>query len=158
MTDSSSSVDVATQFFRHFQAREGDAMASLYDPAGHFADPVFPDLTGAQAGQMWRMLTARGKDLAVTFEPPRVEGDRVIVPWIARYTFSATGRFVENHVTSSLRIVDGRIVDQRDEFDFARWASQALGLAGRLFGGVGAFQRFFQRRAAKTLADYRPRS
>ena len=40
-------------------------MAACYAPDVTFSDPVFPDLRGAQAGAMWRMLTASSTDLRV---------------------------------------------------------------------------------------------
>jgi hypothetical protein len=39
-------------------------------------------------------------------------------------------------------------VRQRDDFDFARWAAQALGLAGTLFGSFAWFRRAVSRKAA----------
>lgn len=147
--------DVATRFYEHFQKRDGAGMAALYSDDAVFSDPAFPDLKGEQVGRMWRMLTSRGRDLELTFEPPVAEGPWQRVAWTARYTFSATGKKVVNHVVGRLRIVDGRIVEHRDEFDFAAWAAQAFGLVGRVLGGTGFFQRFVQGKGGKALADYR---
>ena len=52
------SADVVERLYAAFDRRDGEAMAALYAPDGHFREPVFGDLTGAEAGAMWRMLTA----------------------------------------------------------------------------------------------------
>jgi len=47
------------------------------------------------------------------------------------------------------------IVEQRDAFDFRKWARQAFGLAGMFLGGRGFFQRRVQAKAAENLAAFR---
>jgi len=107
-------------------------MAAAYAPDAHFWDPVFQDLTGAQAGAMWRMLTGRAEDLTVELADHSSNGDTGSAHWIAHYTFTQTGRKVVNDIHASFRFADGLIVDHRDEFDFTRWARQAIGVAGLL--------------------------
>ncbi len=53
------------RFYEAFGAGDGEAMAACYAPDVHFSDPVFPDLNGDEAGDMWRMLTARAEDLEI---------------------------------------------------------------------------------------------
>jgi len=60
------------------------------------------------------------------------DGDSGSARWIAHYTFSQTGRPVVNDVRASFRFADGLIADHRDDFDFKRWARQAIGLPGLL--------------------------
>ena len=158
MTNATSGDDpaaVATRFYERFQARDGDGMAALYSDDATFSDPAFPDLRGAEVGRMWKMLTRRGRDLELTFEPPVAEGPWQRVAWTAKYTFSATGKHVTNHVVGRLRVEGGRIVEHRDTFDFGAWAGQAFGLVGKLLGGTGFFQKFVQGKAAKGLAEFR---
>ena len=57
--------DVVQRFYAAFDRRDGEAMAAAYAPDAHFQDPVFGDLTGAEAGAMWRMLTRTARDLKV---------------------------------------------------------------------------------------------
>ena len=59
------SAEVVERFYAAFDRRDGEAMAAAYAPDGHFRDPVFGDLTGAEAGAMWRMLTRTARDLKV---------------------------------------------------------------------------------------------
>ena len=44
------SAEVVERFYAAFDRRDGEAMAAAYAPDGHFKDPVFGDLTGAEAG------------------------------------------------------------------------------------------------------------
>ena len=53
------------KLYAGLDAHDGEAMASCYALEATFSDPVFPELTGAQAGDMWRMLTSRATDLSV---------------------------------------------------------------------------------------------
>nr|MBA2321513.1 nuclear transport factor 2 family protein [Deltaproteobacteria bacterium] len=56
---------LVNKFYAAFAQRDGESMAACYHPDVHFSDPVFPDLRGRDAGDMWRMLTSTGKDLQV---------------------------------------------------------------------------------------------
>src|SRR5436189_5176354 len=107
-------------------------MAACYAADAHFWDPVFQDLHGDEPGQMWRMLTGRAPDLRVELVEHNATADAGSAHWIARYTFSQTGRKVVNDVHATFRFENGLIADHRDEFDFTRWARQAIGLPGPL--------------------------
>ena len=128
-------------------------MGACYAPSAHFRDAVF-DLHGPEVPAMWRMLCERGKDLRVEFRDVRVDGNQGTAHWEAWYTFSATGRRVHNVIDASFRLEQGRIVEHIDRFDFHRWAAQALGPAGRLFGWAPPFRHMIQRRAAKGLTAF----
>lgn len=125
---------VVTGFYEAFARRDGEAMAACYAPDARFSDPVFPDLDGAKAGAMWRMLTERGADLKVEHAIRSVEGDTVQVRWDAWYTFGATGRKVHNVIDATITVRDGKIVAHEDRFDFWRWSRQALGPTGWALG------------------------
>ena len=125
-------------------------MAACYAPNAHFWDPVFQDLTGAEPGQMWRMLTARAPDLSVELAGHSSDGDAGTAHWIAHYTFSQTGRKVVNDIHATFRFKDGLIADHRDEFDYKRWARQALGIAGLL----PPVRKTIQKRARTGLDEF----
>jgi ketosteroid isomerase-like protein len=74
----------------------------------------------------------RGADLHVELPDHSVDGDTGRAYWIAHYTFTQTGRSVVNEVHAIFRFESGLIADHRDEFDFTRWARQALGVPGLL--------------------------
>src|SRR5689334_21626926 len=122
--------EVAERLYACFQKGDGDGMAALYAPSARFSDPVFPSLDGAGVGDMWRMLASRAKDFSLVVDGIEHEGEVARVRWTAHYTFSATGRAVVNRVSLTISVRDGLIVEQRDAFDFRKWARQAFGLAG----------------------------
>jgi ketosteroid isomerase-like protein len=125
--------EVIRDFYAAFDRKDGEAMARAYAPDAHFRDPAFGDLTGAEAGDMWRMLTGRAQDLRVELADHEATGDGGSARWIATYTFR-TGRHVRNEINAGFRFRDGRIVDHVDSFSFHRWARQALGPAGWVLG------------------------
>src|SRR6267378_4001347 len=95
-------IDLYEAMGRH----DGEAMAELYAPDGRFHDPAFGDLTGAEAGDMWRMLTGRATDLKVELAEHSADDDSGTAHWIATYTFS-TGRPVVNDIHARFRFRDG---------------------------------------------------
>jgi ketosteroid isomerase-like protein len=134
---------------------DGDAMAKLYSPDGRFHDPAFGELSGAEAGDMWRMLTGRADDLSVDLAEHSAEGDTGTAHWIARYTFGRTGREVTNDIRARFRFADGLIAEHDDEFSFWRWARQALGPAGLAFGWAPPMRAAVRKRAREDLARFR---
>src|SRR5215218_5604914 len=118
-------------------------MAACYAPDARFSDPVFGELRGAEPGAMWRMLTAQARDLSVELvehatDPAAGTGD---ARWIARYTFTQTGRPVTNDVRARFRFAGGLIAEHDDAFSFHAWARQALGAPG-LLRARGSLERF----------------
>ncbi len=66
-------------FYAAFAARDGDAMAAHYAPGSTFRDPAFGDLSGEEAGDMWRMLTGRAEDLEIELAPgERLNGPHTV--------------------------------------------------------------------------------
>ena len=123
-------------FYAAFARRDGHAMAAAYAPHATFDDPAFPGLKDGEPAAMWRLLTGRSKDLSLELVECTADETTGTARWIATYTFGQTGRRVVNDVRSRFRFADGLIVEQHDEFDFRRWAGQALGLPGKVFGGL----------------------
>jgi ketosteroid isomerase-like protein len=146
--------EVIQELYAALNRHDGEAMAKLYDPAGRFHDPAFGELTGAEAGDMWRMLTGRADDLEVELAEHSADGDSGTARWIARYTFTRTGRPVINDVRARFRFADDRIAEHDDSFSFWRWARQALGPAGLVLGLPGP-SALVRRRAREDLAKFR---
>jgi ketosteroid isomerase-like protein len=119
------------RLYSAFGECNGAAMTACYAPGAHFHDPAFGDLEGEEIGAMWRMLTSRATDLKIELHEHEADEESGSAHWIARYTFS-TGRPVVNDIQAKFRFTDGKIVDHVDEFDFRRWARQALGPSGTL--------------------------
>lgn len=145
------------EFYRAFAARDAEAMAKCYHDEARFSDPVFGELDAAGVRDMWRMLIARGRDLAVRASGISAEGARGAAQWEATYTFSATGRKVCNRIAANFVFRDGLILEHRDDFDFPRWARQALGWKGLLFGHLPALRRAVGKEARASLERWRMR-
>ena len=144
-----------SDFYTAFSNRDGDSMAAMYHPDASFSDPVFPDLDGRGAGNMWRMLTKQGKDLQIQFKDVKGDGDTVTAKWIADYTFSATGQKVHNEVEATFKIKDGKIVEHKDNFDFYKWTKQAFPMKlGHILGWMKPVQWGMQKLAASGLKDF----
>ena len=144
-------------FYAAFAARDAEAMARCYHPEVFFSDPVFPQLRGEEAGDMWRMLLSRAGDLEVVLEEASAGEEGGRARWTARYTFSRTGRRVENRIGAMFAFRDGLISRHYDSFPFWRWAAQALGPAGRLLGWFAPLKWKVRRDAARALDSFRLR-
>ncbi len=144
---------VIRELYEALDRHDGEAMAKLYDPDGRFRDPAFGELTGAEAGDMWRMLTGRSEDLRVELAEHEAHGDEGTAHWIATYTFRG-GRHVVNDIHARFRFRDGRIAEHDDSFSFSRWARQALGPAGLLLG-LPPMSLLVRRRARADLTEFR---
>jgi ketosteroid isomerase-like protein len=152
-----SSEALIRKFYEAFDRRDGEAMAACYAPDAHFSDPVFTDLNGDEPGAMWRMLTGRADDLRVELLEHEADGDTGSARWLAHYTFTQTGRPVENDVRATFRFRDGLIADHRDEFGFHRWARQALGPPGLLLGWTPVLRSATRKRARAGLDEFMAR-
>ena len=149
---------VIERFYGAFAQRDGAAMAACYAPDVHFSDPVFSDLRGPEAGAMWRMLTERARrTCASSCSSTRPTATRGSAHWRAYYTFSQTGRSVVNDVRAALRFRDGLIADHVDDFDFHRWARQALGPSGLLLGWTPMLRSAVRRKARAGLDEFMAR-
>ncbi|MEO8585276.1 MAG: nuclear transport factor 2 family protein [Acidobacteriota bacterium] len=138
-----------TRFYEAFARRDGDAMAAMYARDATFEDPVFR-LTGSDIGKMWIGLTRGAKDFSVQFTVAKAGPGTGIVDWTARYLFGGK-RPVVNVIVSEIEMQDGLIVRQKDTFDFPRWAAQALGLPGMLFGRMAWMRRSVSKSGAARL-------
>jgi ketosteroid isomerase-like protein len=146
--------DLIRQLYEAMDGHDGDAMAKLYAPDARFRDPAFGELSGAEAGDMWRMLTGRSEDLRVELAEHEAHGDTGTARWIATYTFR-TGRPVVNDIRAEFRFRDGKITEHRDSFSFWRWSRQALGPIGLAFGWTPLLRAAVRKRARSDLADFR---
>ncbi len=141
-------------FYAAFAQRDGAAMAQAYHAEIAFSDPVFPMLKGEEAGAMWQMLTARGKDLEITLVSASADTEGGKARWEAVYTFSQSGRKVHNRIDALFAFRDGKIVRHIDRFSFWRWASQALGPLGLLFGWLLPVKAMVRKKAQKSLDQW----
>lgn len=145
---------IVEQFYQAFQIRDGDKMAELYADNAVFSDPVFPKLVGSEAKSMWKMLTRQSRDLQIEYEILKHDQSSAEVQWVAKYTFSKTGRTVVNRVLATLHVEDGKIIEHRDSFNFWRWSKQALGISGWALGWTPLLKRKVQKMAHSSLMKF----
>jgi ketosteroid isomerase-like protein len=146
--------ELVTRFYTAFSERDGEAMAACYHPDATFSDPAFPDLKGDEPGWMWRMLCERGEDLVIRFRDVEADDTRGSAHWDADYTFSTTGRMVNNSIDAAFTFEDGLIRTHVDTFDFYTWSRMALGMPGLLLGWTPLLRNKVQGTANQQLQKY----
>ncbi len=145
---------VITEFYQAFNRLDADAMSACYTEDVLFSDPVFGELRGRQAGDMWRMLTSRAKDFSVVFDNLRADERTGGAHWVATYLFSQTGNTVVNDIQARFVFRDGKICEHHDHFDLWRWSRQALGTKGLLLGWTPFVQNAIRAQAQKGLKAF----
>ena len=145
-------------FYSAFQRLDAETMAACYATEVEFSDPVFPMLRGVQAADMWRMLCSKAQDFSLVFDDVVADENEGRAHWVATYTFSQTGRRVVNDIHARFRFKNGKIIWHQDNFDFWRWARQALGLKGILLGWTPLVHHLVQKQANKSLTIFRGKS
>ncbi len=143
------------RFYQAFQRLDAESMAACYAEDVHFSDPVFTNLRGSEAADMWRMLVTRAQDFSLTFERVQADEHQGSARWVASYRFGQTGRRVFNRIEARFLFRDGKIAEHHDRFDLWRWARQALGLKGLLLGWAPPVQQAIRRQAGKGLQQFR---
>lgn len=143
--------DLITSFYEAFSRRDPEGMVAAYADDVRFSDPVFTDLRGERAKNMWRMLCERGKDLTIEFSDVKADGNTGSAHWEAHYTFSLTGKKVHNVIDARFTFANGKITEHVDSFGLYRWTSQALGLKGKLLGWTSFVQNAVRTNGAKGL-------
>lgn len=146
--------ELIERFYTAFQRRDASAMAALYHRDIHFADEVFTDLRGDQAGAMWQMLCERADDLRIEFRNVDADERTGTAHWEAWYTFTKTGRRVHNVIDAKFEFRNGKIARHRDSFDFWAWARQALGPIGVALGWTPFLKKRVRGEAARSLERF----
>ncbi len=143
-----------TRFYTSLQQTDFESLAKCYAPDALYSDPVFRKLRGDRALAMWQMICERSQDMKVEFSDVSADDTTGSGRWTARYTFSKTGRLVENFIDSRFRFAGGLICEQRDTFDVHRWAGMALGPFGRLLGWTPPVHAVLHRQASRLIDDF----
>jgi hypothetical protein len=123
-----------TQFYEALNQRDGEAMCACYDNSIFFSDPVFPELHGEEAKNMWRMLCQKSTDLQVSATHIQANDSEGSATWEAHYTFGNTGRKIHNQVQAQFKFKNHKMVHHVDQFSFWKWSRQALGPMGWIAG------------------------
>ncbi|ULQ54189.1 nuclear transport factor 2 family protein [Flavihumibacter fluvii] len=146
--------ELIERFYTCFQQKNYKGMQDCYASDAHFSDEAFTNLNSSQVCAMWEMLIKRGKDLQVEFSDIKANDVEGSADWIAKYTFSAARRPVENHIHARFRFANGKIIEHIDQFNFYTWSRQALGFPGWLLGWTTYLQHKVQKSAMQGLADF----
>lgn len=146
-----------TRFYQAFQQLDAQAMAACYTDDVLFSDPVFGQLRGQDAVDMWRMLTSRAKDFTLTFDQVQADAQRGSAHWVATYVFSQTGAIVVNDIQARFVFRDGKICEHHDRFDVWRWSRQALGIKGVLLGWTPLVKNAIRAQAKQGLKAFQAR-
>lgn len=142
------------KFYTSFQNKDYAGMQDCYSEDAVFNDEVFKNLNAQQVRKMWEMLIKRAHDLQLSFKNIQADDHEGSAEWTATYTFTKTGKKVVNHIHAGFVFKDGKIQRHTDQFNFRKWAKQAIGpVAGiPLFGHF--LKKKVQKTAAKNLEDY----
>ena len=85
------------RFYSAFKRLDANGMNACYADDIIFHDPVFLLLRGEEVRNMWRMLCERAKDFSLEYSDIKaVDEEYYTCNWVAKYSFSATGRKVTN--------------------------------------------------------------
>ena len=142
--------EIIEQFYTAFQKLDVDTMLSLYHDDIEFTDPAFGTLKGNDAKNMWRMICSKAKGFSLNYN----QVTETSAHWDASYIFSATGNKVLNKIDATFEFKEGKISKHTDVFNVHKWASQAMGLKGKLLGGTSFFKRNLNRQTQSLLAAY----
>ena len=143
-----------TRFYQAFQQLDAETMAQCYTEDVLFSDPVFGELRGQDARDMWRMLTSRAKDFTLSFNTVQADDQQGSAHWVATYVFSQTGNIVVNNIQARFVFRDGKICEHRDHFDLWQWSRQALGFKGVLLGWTPLVKNAIRAQAQKGLKAF----
>jgi len=143
------------EFYTSFSNKDAAGMNACYSDDVVFYDPAFELLHGQQVNSMWEMLCTHAKDFSLSFQNIIDLGEGYYnCDWTAKYTFSATGRPVINHVKAHMKIEANKITEHSDAFSLHKWSTQALGVSGWLLGWNSFFQRKIKNKAKKNLLRF----
>ena len=149
--------DLINKFYTAFNNLDPKTMASCYHKDIVFEDPGFGVLHGERAEAMWHMLCAsqkKGDNFKVIASNIKADEHKGSAHWEAFYNFSKTGRKVHNKIDAQFIFKDGLIIKHTDTFNLHKWASQAMGFKGMLFGGMGFFKTKLQKQTSYLLDKY----
>ncbi|WPR70697.1 nuclear transport factor 2 family protein [Flavobacterium sp. NG2] len=144
------------KFYTAFANADTEIMFSCYDSIIRFRDPIFGLLHGKDVLCMWSMLAEKSQG-NLKIELSNVKADNFLgsATWIATYNYGPRKRKVINKIYANFHFKDGLIIKHTDDFDIWKWATQALGLKGFLFGWTGFMQKKIHENALISLKKYK---
>lgn len=151
-------INVLRKFFKSFMKGDVESMLDCYHENIVFTDQAFGKLEGDEVKSMWRMLLEYDKgDLKISYKDLEADETYGSAKWRAVYFFGKKRRNVINHIESSFKFQDNKIIQHVDQYDMWQWSRQALGWKGYLFGWSNFFQMRIQQKSRLSLEKYRSR-
>lgn len=117
--------DVVTRFYAAFEKGDTATLEKLYAPDVKFQDAIFSYENRDGTMNMWRKILA-DPTTKIRFTLDNVDGSQVTGHWVADYKI--LGRPVHNEISTRMTVENGLITRHRDDFDWNKWAPQALPL------------------------------
>ena len=143
------------KFYTALSNANPSKMCECYHANVQFIDPVFGLIKGKDVCQMWKMLFERSKgNLKIEFSDVKADDHLGTARRIATYHYGKTKKKVVNNIHAKFHFKDGLIIKHTDDFDIWKWAKQAMGLKGFLFGWTGFMQKKIQEHARLFLKKY----
>jgi hypothetical protein len=146
--------NVINNFYTNFNKLKPEEMVKNYHKDVTFEDPGFGVLHGEHAKNMWRMLCENATNFRIDFSGIEIKNNKGYAHWEAHYTFSKTGKKVHNIIDAEFEFKDGLIIKHTDTFDLHKWARQALGFKGLLFGGTSFFKKKLNQQTNHLLSKF----
>lgn len=148
-------VALVRAFFDALSRGDLDAMAALYHPEVSFGDPIFQEVEGRdKVMAMWRLQLGGRGGLRAEFDDVTADDRSATARWRAHYTFTGTGREVDNPIETFFRFEGEQIIRHHDDFDFKHWSRSALGKpAGLILGWTPGFRKTIRDRARQALEE-----
>ena len=118
--------ELIDRLYRSLAAHDHAAMADCYHENATFKDIAFHLHGREKIHEMWKFVTRPEPGLTVSFEIVSADEDQVQARLTDHYTFTDTGRKVDNAITSTFHFKDGLIIDHKDDCDPVAWANMAM--------------------------------
>lgn len=137
------------RFFERLNAHDAKGMAECYEENATFEDIAFRLKGRDQIHAMWDYIFSSNgsgvkSDLVATVKNLSVNNESGRAVIVDHYTFRDTKHKVHNHITSTFRLQNGKILDQVDKCDPISWAKQALGPVRGFLAGRFSFLRRYE--------------
>lgn len=143
--------EVVKSFFQGLKTKNYKSVQSLYGFNSFYSDEVFPSLAGSEIGKMWEMRFSLSKDFNLDYKILKSSSKNVEVKWDIKYKPKDFNKYVENSIRTTFEIQEGKIITQKDRFNFPKWVKNTRGTWAYLFCFLGITRKKIQERAEFTL-------
>ena len=152
---SQQNIALVKSFYKAFSEKNPKEMITYYHENMVYENPIITRLEGRMAGNYWGMLIEReGEHLKVSASNIRADGDKVIADSKASYLWGDARRQVNNVGYAVFQFKDGKIIHQKDHYDFWKWSRMALGFPGYILGWSSFLNGKVRDTAFKMLKEY----